>query len=347
MTRALAIAMSLGVLGGCVLPDYKIYDDSVSGSTSSKPDAGQPDAGPQLFPGAEGECAQCLADQCADARRACGSKCDDVKLPISPTTTLPNDADALMMCMVNQCDDACNIRWGCVGKYNWPEPAKPYTVTLNISDPLTNQGMPDVNVAACEGVDPGCSIGGGMATSGKTDATGHVSLQVSSGFYGYFLIDAGSDYYPVVAQFSQPSYRISPNFTVDAFPRSWVKIMASMLQADVDNGAGQMIFRAQNCLPLHFIGSNAANAEAGDVTVSYGRKGMKTTKVFYTIGGLQVDPDAAATSEQGSGYGGALNLPAGQTSIVGRHANTDVINATIPLRADALGILFLVPNAQN
>ena len=347
MTRALAIAVSLSVLGGCVLPDYKIYDDSVSNSTSAKPDAGEPDAGSAKFPGAEGDCAACLASQCADVRMQCGSKCDDIKLPISPAQSWTSDADPLMQCMVDQCDDACNIRWGCVGKYNWPDPSKPYTVTLKISDPLTNQGMPNVNVAACEGVDPGCSIGGGMSTSGVTDAQGQVSLQVTSGFYGYFLIDAGADYYPVVAQFSQPSYRISTSFTVNVFPRSWVKVMASMLQADVDDGAGQMIFRTQNCLPLHFIGSSAANAEAGDVTVSYGRKGAKTTKVFYTIGGLQVDPQANATSEQGSGFGGALNLPAGQTSIVGRHANTDVINATIPLRADALGILFLVPNAQN
>jgi hypothetical protein len=347
MTRALTIMLTLGALAGCVLPDYKIYDDRISGATSTEADAGAVDAGAPMFPGAEGQCAECLASQCGEARMECGSQCDGLQLPVSPAMTLPDEADPLMKCMVDQCDDVCNIRWGCVGKYDWPEPSKPYTVTLSITDPLTNQGIADVKATACEGVDPGCAIGGGMSASGTTDADGRVSLQVSSGFYGYFLIDAGSSYYPVVAQFSQPSYRISPNFTINVFQRSWVKVMASMLQAEVDNSAGQMIFRAQNCLPLHFIGSNVVNAEAADVSVSYGRKGAKTTKVFYTIGGLGVDPEATETSEQGSGFGGALNLPAGQTSIVGRHDNTDVINATIPLRADALGILFLVPNAQD
>jgi hypothetical protein len=60
-----------------------------------------------------------------------------------------------------------------------------------------------------------------------------------------------------------------------------------------------------------------------------------------------VDPTASGTTPQGSGYGGAFNLPAGQTSIVGSHANMDVMNAGIPLRADVLGMLFLLPNARN
>ena len=184
---------------------------------------------------------------------------------------------------------------------------------------------------------PGCAVGGGLSSAGTTDDTGHVTLQLQAGFFGYFLIDAGADYFPVIAYSSQPMYRVATSFTLNIFQRSWLNVLATMLQSEVHSDAGHVIFRAQNCLPLRFATSGAAtSAYASGVTVSYSRTGANSTRVFYTIGGLMVDPSAAGTTLQGNGYGGAFNLPAGQTSIVGSHANTDVINAGIPLRAGRL-----------
>ena len=61
--------------------------------------------------------------------------------------------------------------------------------------------------SACGGLDPSCSLGGGMESMGMTDADGRVTLQLTSGFFGYFSVDAGSMFYPMVVMWSQPTYR--------------------------------------------------------------------------------------------------------------------------------------------
>jgi hypothetical protein len=341
------VSLALGVAAvSCVLPNYDVTDSQfVMGVNGT--DAGS-NASDTIVSGAVGECAGCLTTHCSAQRSACGNACRDVKLPISPAMELSPEVDPLVQCMVDQCDDSCNVRWGCVDKYVWPNPPNAYNVVLRIVDPLSNQGIKDVAVSACQGVDPGCAVGGGLGSAGTTDDTGHVTLQLQSGFFGYFLVEAGPTYFPTIAYSSQPTYRVVTNFTLNVFQRSWLNLMATMLQSEVHSDAGHIIFRAENCLPVRFASSSAVtSAYASGVTVSYSRAGANSTRVFYTIGGLMVDPSATGTTQQGNGYGGAFNLPAGQTSIVGSHGNVDVINAGIPLRADALGMLFLVPNARN
>jgi hypothetical protein len=347
LRREFVVSIALGIAAmSCVLPKYDVSDDQPVMSSNGT-DAGS-NALEAIVTGADGACAACLTSQCSAQRSACGDACKDMKLPISPATELSTDADPLVQCMVDQCDDSCNVRWGCVDKYVWPNPPNAYNVVLKIVDPLSNQGVKDVSVSACEGVDPGCAVGGGLSSAGTTDDTGHVTLQLQSGFFGYFLIEAGPEYFPVIAYSSQPTYRVVNSFTLNIFQRSWLGLMATMLQSEVHSDAGHIIFRAENCLPVRFASSSAATtAYASGVTVSYSRAGANSTRVFYTIGGLMVDPSATGTTPQGSGYGGAFNLPAGQTSIVGSHGNVDVMNAGIPLRADALGMLFLLPNARN
>lgn len=345
--RHVVVSVALGVAAmSCVLPNYKVADDQAVMSSNGI-DAGS-NALEAIVTGADGECAECLTNNCSAQRSACGDACRDIKLPISPAMELSTDVDPMVQCIVDQCDESCRARWGCVGKYVWPNPPNAYNVVVRIVDPLSNQGVKDVSVSACQGVDPGCAVGGGLGSSGTTDDTGHVTLQLQSGFFGYFLVEPSPAYLPMIAYSSQPTYRIVTNFTLNIFQRSWLNLMATMLQSEVHSGASHIIFRAENCLPLRFASSSAvATAYASGVTVSYSRAGANSTRVFYTIGGLMVDPAATGTTQQGSGYGGAFNLPVGQTSIVGSHANMDVINAGIPLRADHLGMLFLVPNARN
>lgn len=327
----------------CVLPSYEV---SKGDSDPSPPQMSS--ASEAIVSGADGACAACLASQCSAERTACGDACKDLKLPISPALDVPAEADPLLQCMVEQCDDTCNVRWGCVDKYVWPSPDNAYNVDLKIADALTSQGLKDVPVSACQGSDPGCGLGAGRSAAGMTDERGHVVLQLPSGFFGYFIIDAGPSYFPMIAYASQPMYRRVSGFTLNVFQRSWLNVLASMLQTEVHSDAGHLIFRAQNCLPIRLANAEAAtSAFASGVSVSYSRPGPSSTRVFYTIGGLMVDPAASGTTEQGNGYGGAFNLPPGQTSIVGTHASLDVINAGIPLRADTLGFVFLVPNARN
>jgi hypothetical protein len=347
LRRDVALSIVLGVAAAsCVLPGYEVSGDQGIMSSNGV-DAGS-NALEAIVTGADGACGECLASQCSAQRLACGDACKDLKMPISPAMELSTDADALLQCMVEQCDETCNVRWGCVDKYVWPNLPDAYNVVLRIVDPLSNQGIKDVSVSACQGVDPGCALGGGLSSTGTTDDTGSVTLQLQSGFFGYFLIDAGPAYFPVIAYSSQPMYRVVTSFTLNIFQRSWLSVLATMLQSEVHSDASHIIFRAQNCLPVRFANATAAtSAYASGVTVSYSRAGANSTRVFYTIGGLMVDPAASGTTLQGNGYGGAFNLPVGQTSIVGSHASMDVINAGLPLRADALGFLFLVPNARN
>lgn len=345
--RNLAVSSALGFAAvSCLLPGYEVSEDQ-GVKSSNEIDAGSSVLEASVT-GADGACAACLASHCSAQRLACGDGCKTIAMPISPAMDISIDADAMLQCMVEQCDDTCNVRWGCVDKYVWPNLPDAYNVVLRIVDPLSSQGLKDVSVSACQGADPSCSIGGGLSSAGTTDDTGHVTLQLQAGFFGYFLIDPGPEYFPMIAYSSQPMYRIATSFTLNIFQRSWLNVLAKMLQSEVHNDAGHVIFRAQNCLPLRFATSTAApSAYASGVTVSYSRAGANSTRVFYTIGGLMVDPAASGTTLPGNGYGGAFNLPAGQTSIVGSHANVDVINAGIPLRADAVGFLFLVPNTRN
>lgn len=346
LCRDTVVIIALGLAAmSCVLPSYDVDEGAIS--SSSDVDAGS-NALEAIVSGADGSCSACLASHCSAQRLACGDACKDMKMPISPAMDLPTDADQLVQCMVEQCDDTCNVRWGCVDKYQWPNLSDAYNVVLRVVDPLSNQGLKDVSVSACQGADPGCAAGAGLGSAGVTDDTGRVTLQLTSGFFGYFVIDAGPNYFPMVAFASQPMYRIVSSFTLNMFQRSWLNVLATMLQSEVHSDSGHVIFRAQNCLPVRFASSGAATSGfASGVAVSYSRAGANSTRVFYTIGGLMVDPAASGTTEQGNGYGGAFNLPAGQTSLVGTHASLDVINASIPLRSDALGFVFLVPNARN
>ena len=64
---------------------------------------------------------------------------------------------------------------------------------------------------------------------------------------------------------------------------------------------------------------------------------MPTNPMAQT-GSLPLDP---------RGYGGAFNLPPGAATVIGSWNNMDIANAGLPMRADTLGLVFLVPNARN
>jgi hypothetical protein len=341
MTRSKAWCLSVSLtLSACVLPDYDVRDVA-----KEQPDSGVPGLG-KISAGASGECGECLADKCAEQRTSCGSKCDEIALPLSPAVDVPTEANSYIQCMTEMCDSTCNARWGCVNQYTWPSPSKAYNVTIRIVDPVQNQPVKDAKVSACGGLDPACSLGGGMESMGTTDMDGRVTLQLQSSFFGYFAVDAGANFFPLVAMWSQPTYRVDNTFTLNVFPRSWLAHMGDQLNAKIEPEAGHLIFHAQNCLPLRFTSGSTANATGEGVKVSYSKLGANSTRVFYTTYALMVDPNQSSTSIAGSGYGGAFNLPPGAATVIGSFNNMDIANAGLPMRADTLGLVFLVPNAR-
>jgi hypothetical protein len=253
-------------------------------------------------------------------------------------------------CLARKCDAQCKVTWGCVDGYRWDEPADAYTVTIQVNQ--FNGTDPEVGalVTACLGSDPGCTFGAGMQSSTVTDESGLATLQLSSGFAGYFLIEPQGDaYYPMTMLWSQPIYRVHRSFQVNLFKRSWLDDMAASLQVSkTDENAGHVIFRAENCLPLEFIGNPDGNAEAEGVSVSFMPTRPDSTRAFYTRYALGVDPLLKATKSTGGAgaYGGALNLPAALLTLVGSYEGSDMMHATMRLRANTLGLVHLVPDAR-
>jgi hypothetical protein len=55
----------------------------------------------------------------------------------------------------------------------------------------------------------------------------------------------------------------------------------------------------------------------------------------------------ATRSSGGAGaYGGALNLPSATLTLVGSHEGSDMMHATMRLRANTLGLVHPVPDAR-
>lgn len=324
------------VVSGCVLPDYHT---TVEPATSGDILATQP-----LLSGADATCGECLKTQCSSQRADCGDACADLQWPVSPAWTVTDEADPFASCVIDECADACNARWGCVQKYELPTPGSPYEIHLQFNDAVHPEiTRADVKVHACQARDASCSAGGGAEQTVTSDADGNATLTVASAFFGYFLIDAGADYFPVTAFWSQPVYRVARTFEVSLFPRAWLAGLAKAVNVPVDEEAGHVVFRAENCSPLRYLDKYAA---ADGVVVSLDEKGPNTVGSVYATYGLTLDPAATATKRGGGGYGGAFNVPEGLQSLRGTFEDSEVANASVPLRPDTLAMVFLVPNAR-
>jgi hypothetical protein len=247
--------------------------------------------------------------------------------------------------VLNACSDPCQVLWGCVDNYTWKEPRESYDIDVRVVDPISNVAPADIRVSACRGSDPACAETGGRIVSGTTDDTGHVSLTVPGDFFGFFMVEPGPEYLPITQIWSQPGYRADSTFTLGIYSKSWVDEMARSLMVKRREDAVQVIFRAQNCLPLRYFESAETEAAADDVSVSYTPNDADSPS-FYTTSALAVRPGATATSRIGYGYGGAFNLEPGSIAITGSYDGREVSGTVLPLRAGSLGLAYLVPNSN-
>jgi hypothetical protein len=123
--------------------------------------------------------------------------------------------------------------------------------------------------------------------------------------------------------------------------------MAASLDVTKDDASsGHVIFRAENCLPMDFLGDTDGNAEADGVRVTYSPSGKNSTEVFYTRFSLTVDRTLKTTKSTGGAYGGALNLPPGSLTLIGSHEETDMMHVTLRMRPNTLALVHLVPDGR-
>jgi hypothetical protein len=348
MTARVLGSLCLLLSAACVLPDYEVVS---SNKRPSETDAATGTSPAMLLPGAEAECGRCVQDNCREQKDSCGEHCEAFEWPVSPAWAVDDDADAYVRCLATQCEEQCDVLWGCVKQYEIPEPKSDHSVTIRVTHAVQQSTtIPGCRVTACLDLDPECKRGVGRVNEGTTDADGLAVLALPRSFEGFFLIEPpqeGDDpYLPMTAVWSEPLYRIEPVLTVSVFNRSLVPALASIVNEEVEPGKGHYIFKAQNCLPQRFVGGGAANAEADGVVVTFTSYLSSGSLVYYTRVGLTLDLDATSTSSEGLGFGGVFNVAPGAVSVFGAHRATEVSTAGFPMRGDSLGVVFLSPKTR-
>jgi hypothetical protein len=340
--------MGCAASSSCVLSDFQKVDSDTNHSVTT--DGGTPMRAPDAgLPGASDECNACVAAQCAQPLAECGADCAGLSLPITPATPGPNSVVPFLACMKQACDDSCNVTWGCVNHYKFPQPTAPFTIQLEVSDLASSaQRLPGASVSACIGSDPGCSAGSGLVAHGVSDSLGFVSLTVPRSFVGYFLVKADSDdYMPAIGLWSQPSYWVANSRTQPMVLWSVADLLGTGTDTKVDRAQSHLVFQVLNCLPLRLSGNAMANAQGDDVKVSFTPPGKDSSQVFYTISGAQIDRTRDSTSAGGAAFGGVFNLPAQLITVIGHHNGMEVARASMQMRAGSVGFLFLLPNSMQ
>jgi hypothetical protein len=341
----------------CVLPDFHkvgsgIGPDKSAGAAALAGAAANASAGaPSLtsdggVPGATASCTSCIQNSCAKEFGTCGSDCSDFALPINPAMHAPDGMTPLLTCLHDNCDDACDVTWGCVDHYRWTQPAAPFTIDLQVNDLIASvQHVADMKVSACVGSDPGCVAGSGLSAVGTTDANGDVLLTVPRTFQGYFFLDGNDDYMPIVGLWSQPAYWAEMTRSQPMVRFAVADFLGSGTMSTVDRKQSHLIFQALNCLPLRFNGNNALNEEADGVKITFTPPGENSSQVFYTITNNAIDITRDTTSVNGGAYGGAFNLPSTSITVTGHYGTTEVSRAVVQMRPGAVGFVYLLPNA--
>ena len=356
--RSLMTALALALaLPGCALPDFEKVD-ALEPDPNREMDSGPPvdDRGPGCGRSAElpVACDDCIRMHCCDLAEACGegTECgEDLLEPITPVADFSLEFDPLLACMQRRCDAECEVNWGCVDNYEWPEPPESVDLAVQVVDyaATVDAALEDVTVQACEAVDPSCDTG--RRSEGITDAEGNVVLPGVPGNFDGFYSFSGAGYMDATVQWSEPIHRVT-GFTQYQLTPSAVKALALITgvhqSADdmFEPGRGHLIFRVQGCLPMRYLsGGELPLAETAGAHVSF-EPSDGATQVFYTeeSGGVSVNLDATTIDA----LGGAFNVAPRNLTVTAVDVATDreVARGTVRVRAGAIGYMYLVARSQ-
>jgi hypothetical protein len=280
--RAITLACVTLLAAGCVLPSY---DENAAADTSGDHrdaghDAGEMDELPGPACGLSNKlprsCDACIRKHCCDLAKDCGSGTDcgkDLLEPITPAADFSTDFDSLLGCMQDHCDDACEVNWGCVDNYTWPEQKDDIDVGVTVVDfaAVPDKPIANVDVQACQAIDPACTTG--KVASEKTGKDGKVELALAAGFTGFFSFTGGG-YLESTVQWTEPVYRTAGFKQLQLTPDALEALAVITGQHDssddeFDPKAGHLIFRAHNCLPLRRRSSSSSKCSHTAVALSW------------------------------------------------------------------------------
>jgi hypothetical protein len=352
--RAAFIAMLALGAAGCVLPEFKKVPTDAVADGGAQDGGGASEAACGLSDKLPKTCAACIRHNCCSLAKDCGAgtACGaDLLKPIAPTTQVSSDFDALLGCMQTQCDDACNVTWGCVDKYTWPVPTKDYSFRVAVIDFAAEPTLPlpGVSVDACQSVDPTCKSG--RTSHAVTDAKGDVTLTVPPAFDGFFSFSGGG-YAPATTQWSEPIYRVA-NFTQFQLTSDALAALAvfahvhKTITEPFDPNTGHVIFRVQGCLPVRYLDNTGLpHAEAADVKVTVSPN-PDASRVFYTDKSSSVALALDRTSS--SGIGGAFSLPTGNLSVsaMDTKSGREVATGTVQVQAGGVAFMYMLPTSAH
>ena len=354
------VLLLCGAAAGCVLPSFEKVDAEQSGANSES----QVDAGPEitfsrpacgLSNRLERPCDACIREQCCELAEACGegTECgDDLLEPITPAADFSTDFDDLLGCMQRLCDDECQVNWGCLENYEWPDIAGGIDVEIQVVDfaQVLDGPLPDISVKACRAIDPSCTSG--LVAEGTTQEDGKVDLQdMPPDFDGFYSFEGGG-YLTSVTQWSEPVHRLG-SFRQYQLDQNAVDALAVItgvhesVDEPFDPELGHLIFRMQTCVPQRFHDNpEAPIAEAPGIAIRF-VPDEGATQPFYTeeTGGVSTTLETTTLD----GTGGAFNLLARNTTVIAVDTLTDreVARGSIRIPAGGIGFMFLLPRSAR
>jgi hypothetical protein len=172
---------------------------------------------------------------------------------------------------------------------------------MSFRDLFAMKALSGVLVSVCSKLDVACSEPLSAAIS---DATGAVSLSVSSGFSGYVSLDS-VDIVPTRYFFSPPIHRdqeVSTLSLLSPMARNGI-----LQQLDASPERGEVLVNVLDC----------QGAPVQGVTFSISPP-MAETRQYYVVNGL---PSRNAEATDATGYGGFANLAGGTWTISAVLAN--------------------------
>ncbi len=234
-------------------------------------------------------------------------------------------------CASNVCHQpAVASEWSCLGKVQWPSTGDgPFTLRVMVIDVLTTKPPENLEVVLCPRLDTECA--NPSPSNAQTTADGYLEVTVNAGFDGYLQMTAPTIttalFFPTKPVFEDT---VVPGVLPVVSGQGFEQI-ATAIGTSLDPAMGHTFFLAANCDDSPAAG---VRMESSDQTAN--------TKSYYMINNA---PVGSATSTDGAGNGGFLNLEPKFTRFTGYVAGTGakIGEASFVVRAGAVTYPRILP----
>jgi hypothetical protein len=225
--------------------------------------------------------------------------------------------------------------WSCLDGSNADETSSDAVhVTFTLVDLLSQKPIPGVRLTLCAKLDADCVLPVGQVGQYVSDQAGQLDVVLPAGFDGYFQTSADGVVYPTL--FFPPKTRKQlASGTLPMVPASFFGTMFSGLGATVSSDRTVLMTTALDCLGKPAPGMILASPATDDRSVTY---------VLH--GGL---PSRTATTTDGDGAGGFVNIKAGSAVVTSTIAATNRLAGTVAVqtRPGHLTMVLVMPGPNG